>query len=250
MKRKTWLCMGLSVMMVSGYISGCGQKSGLTETREIAGAPGTGETVSAAWTSETKKAVLETDETPETETAETSVKTKTYYLQTEEETSLVPSLTLFEDGTFGFSYDVLSSYFPNGTWEQTQERLTATTKDKEYQYVFRVDGDKYIFLQEESTDVPLIDKEFGVPIEDGSVFAMEPSVSEDGTRITGVVKEILEDRLLVSSKSDDYPGSYYVYFGDLDVSGIQEGVEIIVRWNGVVLETDPGQIYAEALELN
>lgn len=76
----------------------------------------------------------------------------------------------------------------------------------------------------------------------------DKTVSEDMVRMTAVVKEIKEDCLLVSSRTDEQPGAYYVYFGDLDVSWMKGGDEIIISWNGDVLETDPAQIYAEALE--
>lgn len=104
---------------------------------------------------------------------------KVYYLQTEDDIPMVPNLTLFDQGEFGFSYDVLSSYYPSGTYEIVGDLLTAVTADGKNQYVFRVEEDRLVFVQETSSDISLTDERIGVPIEDGAVFAMEEAAGED-----------------------------------------------------------------------
>lgn len=96
--------------------------------------------------------------------------------------------------------------------------------------------DKAKDLQESSSEAPTAEP---------SKTAAENTMAA----MTAVVKEIEDDRLLVSSRTDAYPGAFYVFFGDADVSGIKGGDEITILWNGVILETDPAQIYADAIEI-
>lgn len=197
----------------------------------------------AAEETERKAAVYETNETPETDN--TVVKAKNYRLVTEEEYAMVPVLSLFDDGTFGFTYDVLSSYYPHGNYKKQEDKITAVTDDGKYQYVFQVNDDGTLsFVAEESSDTEQIMRqiEYAPEIQDGSVFA-----SEEAATMKGTVKEIYEDSFLVSSKEDDMPGVFQVYFGDLELSDIEEGDMILISWNGIVLETEPGQIYAEEI---
>lgn len=258
-KRNGYVLAGLALAVMC--LTGCSQKTSVAEsgTATESGTVAESGTVTetdleseAGKAGETGAAVrpgvaLETNVEPEAD--DQSRPASVYYLQTEEDVSMAPSLTLFDDGTFGFSYDVLSSYYPRGTYEQDGEKLTATTDDGKHQYVFQVDGDRYIFLQEESSDTALINRNFGTSLADGSVFARKDLEEESLVQMTAVVKEMLEGSLLVSSRSDEFPGVYYVYTGEQDVSGIQGGDEIIITWNGIVLESEPGQIYAEKIEI-
>lgn len=74
------------------------------------------------------------------------------------------------------------------------------------------------------------------------------SSANDQAQMTAIVKEVEEEKLLVSSRSDQFPGAYYVYFGEIEIDGIEAGDEIIIYWNGDVLETLPAQIYAESVK--
>lgn len=78
--------------------------------------------------------------------------------------------------------------------------------------------------------------------------AIEDPALKFEAKMEAAVKEIDESSLLVSSRTDQYPGAYYVYFGDIDISGIKEGDEVEIFWDGAVLETSPAQIYAGAIE--
>lgn len=260
-KRNGYLLAGLALAVMC--LTGCSQKTSVAENGTAAERGTVTESgivtetdieTEAGTEGETGAAVrpgvaLETNVEPEAD--DSSRPASVYYLQAEADadTSMVPSLTLFDDGTFGFSYDVLSSYYPRGTYEQDGEKLTATTDDGKHQYVFQVDGDRYIFLQEESSDTALINRNFGTSLADGSVFARKELEEESLVQMTAIVKEIREGGLLVSSRSDEFPGAYYVYIGEQDVSGIRGGDEIIITWNGIVLESEPGQIYAEKIEI-
>lgn len=83
----------------------------------------------------------------ETDVSFEAVKTsKTYYQLADDDTISPLELVLFDDGTFGFTYIYLSTYSISGTYEQSEDRMIATTNGETYRLVFQVDGDRYIFL--------------------------------------------------------------------------------------------------------
>jgi len=47
-----------------------------------------------------------------------------------------PRLTLYPDSTFTFSYNLLSSYLPYGTYSLSDGSLFCETEDGRYHYVF------------------------------------------------------------------------------------------------------------------
>jgi hypothetical protein len=111
-----------------------------------------------------------------------TVKTGTYIMeQTEKEEVFSPRISITESD-INFSYDLLSSYWPHGTYSIEDGILTMTTDDDLYHYVFRIDGDNLIFQEDKSSSVSLIDDRLGVKIIDGAVFKLE-SVP-DGTEET------------------------------------------------------------------
>lgn len=87
-----------------------------------------------------------------------------------------PRLSLNKDGTFSFSYSVVSSYWPHGTYERKDNILTAVTSDGRYHYQFTCIGDVnnslLIFDTGHSSDVTDIDQKLkaDAPIQDGSIF--------------------------------------------------------------------------------
>lgn len=174
---------------------------------------------------------------------------KSYYMQRSDDSPLIPCLTLSDDGTFTFSYDLLSSYLSCGTYTIENGRLMARTDDGLHHFVFQAEKGQYIFLQKESSEISLIDKNIGIPVKDKAVFAPEEQDDKNQAMMVGVVKEIQEDCLIVSSVTDEFPGAFYVYFGSLDISGIRGGDKIRIIWNGNILETDPAQIYAEMIDI-
>lgn len=241
--RNLWTVWAACILGTAVCFSGCGGRdegkaSSTAESLEAGNAAPTEVKITAA-----EDLIPKAEETfPET--VETVLKSKSYYMITEENGFPAPCLVLFDDDTFGFSYDVLSSYYPNGTYKIENDRLKAVTDDGEHTYVFQIDGERYIFLQDESSDVTLIDRGIGAPVTDKAVFALREPEAE----MVAVVKEIQEDCLLVSSRSDEHPGAYYVYIGENDISQVKPGAEIRILWDGAVLETSPAQIYAGTIE--
>lgn len=99
-----------------------------------------------------------------------------YYLQNEAgDGQFLPCLTLSADGTFGFSYDVLSSYYTTGSWTEAEGKVLCETDDGKYHYTFlRVDAVTLQFLQAESSSVEVIAPgTSGVQIQDGDLFVTE-----------------------------------------------------------------------------
>jgi hypothetical protein len=101
-----------------------------------------------------------------------SLKNGTYVLeQSVKETVLSPRITISGDEII-FSYDSLSSYLPIGVYKIEEDLLTMTTNDKKYKYVFEIDGDKLIFMKNESSKVNLIDERFGIKIKNNAEFKL------------------------------------------------------------------------------
>ena len=112
----------------------------------------------------------------EAEPSQTAERTR-YYLDTDADPLYIPCLSLFEDGTFTFSYSALSSYFPYGTWTEADGLVRCETSDSQYHYTFqRMDENTLRFIQRQSSDVEAIQWGLsGVEIADGDLFVAESS---------------------------------------------------------------------------
>lgn len=76
-----------------------------------------------------------------------------------------PRIVINEDEkTFTFTYDLLSSYLNAGTYQVSDNILKATTSDGKYTYLFALQDDALQFIQEGSSAVTPIDREFSVPV--------------------------------------------------------------------------------------
>ncbi len=64
------------------------------------------------------------------------------------------SLTLTSDGKFSFSISMLSSYWPMGTYEESEHAIMLKTGDGKFSYTFRKDGNNLIFDGEKSSPMP------------------------------------------------------------------------------------------------
>ena len=97
-----------------------------------------------------------------------------YRMSAPPETVIAPTLTLdTEAGTFLFSYDVLSSFLPVGTFTQEDDVVTCAG-DATHTYLFRVVNETTLaFIAEGSSPVTLTDDRLGEPVLDGSVFLLE-----------------------------------------------------------------------------
>lgn len=137
---------------------------------------------------------VETDETFEGKES-----TKIYTLVSEETDLPLPTLTLDqEEGTFSFSYDVLSSYLAVGTYETNGDKVELTTEDGKFHYTFySADEDTLRFSADESSDVQLTDNRIGAVITDGTVFSAVGKTNEAET--SGAETEISgkEEKMIV-----------------------------------------------------
>lgn len=101
-----------------------------------------------------------------------------YYLVTDAESDQahIPCIILYDDGQFSFSYDLLSSYVPYGTWTETAGKLQCVTQDGQYHYTFlRVDEQTLQFVQAESSSVEVLDRQLEPQIQDGALFVIGES---------------------------------------------------------------------------
>lgn len=80
-----------------------------------------------------------------------------------------PYFALKENNRFVFMYSALSSYYAEGEFYLNDTRLIMKTDDGKNTYVFKVDGDKYVFDAENSAKMPDYNVT-GVPVPDGAVF--------------------------------------------------------------------------------
>lgn len=60
----------------------------------------------------------------------------------------------YETKRFSLSLSLLSSYAPDGTFEEDSEYITLYTDDGKNKYTFKKDGDNLIFIADMSSDVP------------------------------------------------------------------------------------------------
>lgn len=101
-----------------------------------------------------------------------AIKNGTYIMEYETaEAIFLPQVTISDD-TFSFAYDLLSSYWPHGTYKVKDNKLILITDDDKFSYVFLIDGDNLIFQKDESASVRLIDSRIGIGITDQAVFRL------------------------------------------------------------------------------
>lgn len=137
---------------------------------------------------------VETDETFEGKES-----TKIYTLVSEETDLPLPTLTLDqEEGTFSFSYDVLSSYLAVGTYGINGDKVELTTEDGTFHYTFySADEDTLRFSADESSDVQLTDNRIGAVITDGAVFSAEGKTNEAETSGAETESSGKEEKMIV-----------------------------------------------------
>lgn len=99
-----------------------------------------------------------------------TVKNGTYVMEMEGiEEVFLPCIEI-ADSQIIFSYDLLSSYRSVGSYTIDDGKLTMTTDDNQYTYVFQIDVDDLIFQKEESSTVKLIDDRLGTQVTDHAKF--------------------------------------------------------------------------------
>ncbi|MEY8319663.1 hypothetical protein AAK894_01125 [Lachnospiraceae bacterium 46-61] len=108
------------------------------------------------------------------------VNTGTYIMELEKEKydsdkKILPTISVDTNKKeFTFSYDMLSSYFTIGTYEINDNILTATTNDDKYHYTFEIiDKNTLCFMEEESSKITVIDKNFCVVPQNAAIFKIK-----------------------------------------------------------------------------
>lgn len=92
---------------------------------------------------------------------------RSYVLQ-ESKDMMKPSVSLYDDGTFTFTFSVYSSYIGFGQYELKENRLTLRTDDWNLVYCFDIVGDTIIFNGEASSEMF-----WSSEIYDGAVFFLD-----------------------------------------------------------------------------
>lgn len=83
------------------------------------------------------------------------------------------AIRLQPENEFCMMLSPLSSYLGVGTYQIQDGRLIATTGDREFQYVFQIEGENLTFDKQQSSEL------MGVPFADGAVFEKtEPAESD------------------------------------------------------------------------
>lgn len=103
----------------------------------------------------------------------TMVENGTYVMAHEaSEAAILPRVTISDD-QISFTYDMLSSYLPVGTYTIEDHRITMLTDDKLHQYVFQIEGETLVFLENQSSKVKLLNDRMSVAITDQTVFRLQ-----------------------------------------------------------------------------
>lgn len=96
----------------------------------------------------------------------------TYTLESSSE-YIKPYINL-KDGRFVFFTSVYSSYYCNGKYELTKDKLTLKTDDGRYTFVFKVDGENMVFDAKNSSEPekfkPSANSEAVSTVQDGDIF--------------------------------------------------------------------------------
>ena len=185
------------------------------------------------------------------------------YKFTESEDIIKPSITLFDNGEFKFTFSALSSYIGFGKYESDGAHLTLKTDDVEYIYVFDIVGDTLVFDAEASSD-----KLWGSGLYNGAVFnqteGSDDSSNNDNNSETdssssqtggynpyfnATVLRVYDNSVLV----EPFEGSNELKSADKitvstnvvsthPVPELKEGMQIRIVYNGTIEETYPANI--------
>lgn len=105
-----------------------------------------------------------------------SADTEQLYIYKDSVDPLAPQFTLFpRTKQFQFSYSAFSSYLPYGTYDLTDGTLTLRTDDGKNVYVFKAQGNDFVFDAAQSSSIPQYKysgdaQEAQSPVPDGAVF--------------------------------------------------------------------------------
>ncbi|MBQ3007628.1 MAG: hypothetical protein IJD78_08720 [Clostridia bacterium] len=100
------------------------------------------------------------------------------YMENDEKPLVGAKVILYSDTEIMFSYSLLSSYIPHGTYTVNHGKLVMKTDDGRYTYTFNFSGDNLIFDAAHSSELPEYNYGDGTkfkPVPDGAVFEIQRS---------------------------------------------------------------------------
>lgn len=170
-----------------------------------------------------------------------------------------------EDKACSFSFSLLSSYFPVGTYEETNESLVMKSNDGKNKYTFRKEDGKLIFVAAQSSEMPKYSYASGanaeVCVPDGAVFervsvstiggADQPTEIQVGSNpyFNAEVIEVGNKNIVVKPdeasneiKSADKISVSLDVISTIPVPTFKIGDRVRVVYNGEIAETYPAQI--------
>lgn len=170
-----------------------------------------------------------------------------------------------DDKMCSFSFSVLSSYFPVGTYEETDESLVMKSDDGKNKYTFRKKNDRLIFVAAQSSEMPKYAYSSGAKAEicvpDGAVFerasvstvggADQPTEIQVGSNpyFNAEIIEVNSNNIVVKPdeksneiKSADKISVSLDVISTIPVPTFKIGDRVRVVYNGEIAETYPAQI--------
>ncbi|WP_313134319.1 hypothetical protein [Anaerocolumna sp.] len=101
-----------------------------------------------------------------------TVKYGSYYMEVDTESGISPFVMISEN-QISFTYDLLSNHLSLGNYSIEGDILTMTTYDGNEKYVFQIDGDTLIFLENSSSLIKLKNENPEVKVTDKAKFRLK-----------------------------------------------------------------------------
>lgn len=101
-----------------------------------------------------------------------TLKYGSYYMEADTEPGISPFVTISEN-QMSFTYDLLSNNLSVGDYSIEDDELTMTTYDGNEKFVFQIDGDTLIFLEDRSSPVKLKNENLGIKVTDKAKFRLK-----------------------------------------------------------------------------
>ncbi|HPU63147.1 MAG TPA: hypothetical protein PK304_03245 [Mobilitalea sp.] len=101
-----------------------------------------------------------------------TVRYGTYYMETDTESGITPYVRISKN-QISFTFDFLSSHLSVGNYSIEDDILTMTTYDGNEKYVFKIDGDTLIFLEDRSSPIKVKNEIQEVKVTDKAKFRLK-----------------------------------------------------------------------------
>ncbi len=161
--------------------------------------------------------------------------------------AFLPKLSINEEEkAFVFVYDLLSSYLPTGTFEISDGKLTATTYDGKFRFVFDVINNKELrFNESESDTLKVTNKDLSYEIDNGDSFLLGVPKDVNSKEFTTTVVVVGED---ITNKPDPIP-PYSDDFSDYTLTISKSGDKGIRRLTDEAFRQNNGySVFTYSLE--